>query len=196
MNDSRQYWRMFIAIESPPAIKAALKRAQQSLRRLVGESGVRWTSEEQFHLTLTFLGNVPAASVELLSSSLAETCLGFGALCLRAEGIGFFPSSRRPRVVWAAVTEKDGRLRELHRMLVEATATFSNEEPENDFHAHITLGRVKHLARPDEASLATKAMQFAETVFGEWKVDKVQLIRSQLSSSGSVYTTIAEPPLL
>ena len=196
MNELPQSWRMFIAIASPPELKEALKRTQQSLRVPMGASGIRWTSQEQFHLTLRFLGNVESSTVESLSTILREACRGFGPLRLQAKGVGFFPSARRPHVIWAGVSDNNGRLPELHGAIANATARFGEQEPENDFHGHITLGRVKHLSRREEAALVKVAQQFADTAFAEWKVDKLHLIRSELSSSGPTYTTIAEPSLL
>jgi 2'-5' RNA ligase len=186
---------MFIAIESPPEVKEALRRAQEALRRSLHESAVRWTSEQQFHLTLRFFGNVDTTSLAWLSDSLTEACRDFRALRLQARGIGFFPSVRKPRVIWAGMSDQASRLRELHRLIADTTASFGNEKPENDFHGHITLGRIKQLSRGEAAGLIKAAERFDQTVFGQWKVESVQLIRSQLSLVGPAYSTVAEPRL-
>jgi len=187
---------MFVAIESPPDVKAALKRAQEALRAAVDVRAIRWTYSEQFHLTLRFLGNIAATSVESLSVSLSDACRGFSSLRLCARGIGFFPSPRKPRVIWSGVTDSEGRLRELQQLVTTSTAVFSSEEPENDFHGHITLGRIKHLSRRDAAALVDVADRISSTAFGEWTVDNLRLIRSELSSSGPTYTTISTTSLL
>ena len=69
------------------------------MRRAAGDARVRWTTREQFHLTLRFLGNVEDQKLEPLTAALQIACRECGALQLRAEKIGFFPNPRSPRVV-------------------------------------------------------------------------------------------------
>ena len=95
--------RLFIALTVPEDVKTEIEKAQAALRRALPEGRVRWTKREQLHLTLKFLGNVDAQRFEPLVDAMRGACQGFGALELRAEGIGFFPDLRLPRVVWAGV---------------------------------------------------------------------------------------------
>ena len=98
-----QSFRLFIALTIPEDIKTEIEKAQADLRRALPKECVRWTKREQFHLTLKFLGNVDAQRFEPLVDAMRGACQGFGALELRAEGIGLFPDLRLPRVVWAGV---------------------------------------------------------------------------------------------
>lgn len=46
--------RIFIALPLPSPVRAVLQTLEQPL------AGVRWTPPEQWHVTLRFLGDVPA----------------------------------------------------------------------------------------------------------------------------------------
>ena len=87
-----------MAIAIPLAVRHEMMAIQQESKPLaLGD--VRWTKAEQLHLTLMFLGNVPASSVEAVKQSLEEACVATAPFRLRAKGIGFFPNERRPRVM-------------------------------------------------------------------------------------------------
>jgi RNA 2',3'-cyclic 3'-phosphodiesterase len=183
-------WRLFIAIPLPEEVKDAIQLAQAELRRAVPAKCVRWTGREQFHLTLQFLGNVAAARVEALADSVRSACGNFPALRLRAERIGFFPDMRFPRVIWAWVHDGEQRLPALQRAIETATRDFTGEKAENKFTGHVTLGRAKGIKRPQAEILAKLASSMTGRFFGEWTADKVELIRSELSSEGARYAVV------
>jgi RNA 2',3'-cyclic 3'-phosphodiesterase len=85
--------RLFIALTLPETVIDSVAKAQAELRRALPIGCVRWTSREQFHLTLRFLGDVEAERVEALKAALSRACESLPALQLRAEGIGFFPQN-------------------------------------------------------------------------------------------------------
>lgn len=181
-------WRLFVALSLPEAVKAELRQAQTVLRQGLPERGVRWTTPDQFHLTLKFLGNVEAARVAALGQALEAVGRQFGPLSLRAEGIGFFPGARSPRVVWAGVRDAREDLPRLQQAVEEAVGEFTAEKPESKFSGHVTLGRVKQLGRREVERLVELASPFSAKPFGEWAAQELELIRSQLTPAGSKYS--------
>src|SRR5713101_6874279 len=97
-------WRMFVALRVPEEAREPIENTQVELRDALARSVVRWTSPEQFHLTLKFLGGVEVARVADLEAALQRAVGGLNAFHLCAEGIGFFPNLRRARVIWAGVS--------------------------------------------------------------------------------------------
>ena len=192
---SPEHFRLFVAISLPDDVKNQIERAQEELRRAVPGRGVRWTTREQLHLTLRFLGNVDAQRVGALTEALREACAAFAPLQLRAEGIGFFPDARRPRVVWVGVQDGQGLLPRLQSAVQTATREFTTEEPEDRFTGHVTLGRIKALPRPEEKALAAAGAGIAARLFGEWTAREVELVRSELSPTGARHTCQAVAPL-
>jgi hypothetical protein len=67
----------------PEPVRAELRRLQNEWQSLLPPGAVRWTRPEQFHLTLKFLGNVPAAETGALSE--AVTAFGLNAVPPRCQ---------------------------------------------------------------------------------------------------------------
>jgi 2'-5' RNA ligase len=190
------FLRLFIAISLPAIVKDEIEKAQGEMRRALPPECVRWTKREQFHLTLKFLGNVEAPRLSALVDALRNVSKNFSTLHLRAERIGFFPEARSPRVIWVSVHDERELLPRLQAAIESAVQGFTTEQPEGKFTGHVTLGRVKSIKRPQAEILAQLASRLARRQFGDWTVDQVELIRSELSSSGSHYTVIETAPLL
>jgi 2'-5' RNA ligase len=187
--------RLFVAISLPDSVKDRLEEAQRHLRQGLRGNFVRWTKRGQFHLTLRFLGNVAESQVVELIAALREACLNYSVLKLHAEQIGFFPQKRFPRVVWVGVHDEKGALSRLQSLVEAAVQKFTGERPEKRFTGHVTLGRIQRIKRPDVEALVHLASGMSEHCFGDWMADKVELICSEFSSSGSRYTTLADIPL-
>jgi len=187
--------RLFIALSLPDGVKDGIEKTQAELRRALPEDCIRWTRREQFHLTLRFLGNVEAPRAEQLADSVRGACAGFAALPLRAEGLGFFPGARSPRVIWVGVRDGREQLPLLQQAIETSVGAFTVEPGEKKFAGHVTLGRVKDLRQSAAEILQRLALGVAGRFFGEWTADKVEIIRSELSPQGLRYTTLAAIPL-
>ena len=187
-----EQFRLFIALPVPEPVKEELRRLQDELRERLPGNEVRWTRPGQIHLTLKFLGNIPVARVGELTEAVRTACSPFSPFQVRAGRIGFFPDVRRPRVIWAWVHDDHGQLPRLQRALDEATALFGSHKEEQEFTGHLTVGRVKALKPARVHLLAELARGMADRVFGDWTVDKVEIMRSELSAEGSHYSSVAE----
>jgi RNA 2',3'-cyclic 3'-phosphodiesterase len=188
-------FRLFIAVTVPEEIKSEIEKTQGELRRVLPKECVRWTKREQFHLTLKFLGNVAAERVPALTDSLRAAGQGFQALDLRAEGMGFFPGLRRPRVVWVGVRDRQDQLPLVQHAIEAATQDYTTEESAERFTGHVTLGRIKGLRRTETEAIASLAAGLATRFFGAWTAGQAELFRSQLSPDGARHTVLASIPL-
>ena len=176
-------------------MREAIGRAQGQLQRHSPPGAIRWTRPDQFHITLKFLGDVPAGQVASLEKSAAAVCAGFAAMRLSARGVGFFPSERKPRVIWAGADDDCGQLAELHRQMDDALRWLAPAEPAQRFSGHITLGRFKpghHAAIP---KLLERAAVFRDRPFGDWQAGEVEIVRSELTATGATHTAMAVFPL-
>jgi 2'-5' RNA ligase len=189
------FLRLFIAIAVPPDVRQEIGRAQGQLRRNSPPGAVRWTRPDQFHVTLKFLGDVPAGQVEALKKSVSAVCAGFAAMQLSARGIGFFPNVQKPRVIWAGADDDSGQLAELFRQMDEAVRPFAPAEKPGKFAGHITLGRFKPGQRVSMVKLLERATRLRTLPFGAWQASAVEIVRSELTSDGARHTPIAAFPL-
>ena len=191
-DSSTEKIRLFVAITMPEAVRNEITGVQQELRRLVSHDAIRWTKPEQFHLTLRFLGAVSAERVTTLQEAVSAACLGKPALRLRAQGAGFFPNARSPRVIWAGVNDGEGRLAELQKKIEGAVQPFTKEPGTERFAGHVTIGRVKFLKRHEIEKLAAHAQAVKDRLFGQWTANEVELIRSDLLPGGACHTLLAK----
>ena len=96
-------FRAFIAVGVPPEIAGALWEEGRAAK---GAGGVRWTRPESIHLTLKFLGGIPAEKGGAVIDALGRAVEGIAPFDLEVRGLGAFPNDRAPRVVWAGLIGK------------------------------------------------------------------------------------------
>jgi 2'-5' RNA ligase len=190
-DSSTEKLRLFIAIPIPEPVRDEIIRVQQELQPLVPRAVARWARSNQFHLTLRFLGAVPADGVEDLKKSVGAVCQNARPLSLRAEGVGFFPNPRSPRVIWMGINDRAGQLADLQRQIETAVGPFSPEPGERNFTGHVTLGRLKNPKPADIRDLAARAQSLEKRLFGEWTAYEIEIIRSELSPAGARHTSLA-----
>lgn len=184
-------WRLFIALELPGEVLAAIARAQDSLKRAIPEQAVRWVRPEAIHLTLKFLGDVPREQMAAVQEGLSSACAGHHPLALGIEGVGCFPNSLRPRVVWLGVTGDVQKLAALQESVERHIAPLGFPTEGRGFTPHLTLGRTQRSASRDAIAQIGRAVDRGiDGQLATWQVDGVSLIRSQLRPEGALYTTL------
>ena len=186
--------RAFIAVELPIEIRQAACAATSKLRKEIGEL-VRWVPLENMHLTLKFLGDVAPSNMDMLSQMLrAETEL-FNCFDLGLNGLGSFPNPKRPRVIYIGI-QAPAALESLYRGIESASRRLGYESEERGFSPHLTLGRVKQNVTATEQQVIRRALEQTKIdSLGTARVDSVQLFKSDLKPTGSVYTQLYSAPL-
>ncbi|NLK51897.1 MAG: RNA 2',3'-cyclic phosphodiesterase [Syntrophomonadaceae bacterium] len=192
--------RLFVAINLPAEIRGVLVAVQHQLRHL--PYTVKWVEERNFHLTLAFLGEVEETRLPTLENALGQALHGFTAFNLSLSQIGAFPHLRQPRVLWVGLsgnTKKANLLsQQIHKALSEQGFTLDNKP----FRPHLTLGRVKSRKVEDyraqkliaENDLEQIAAQQAALLGHPFSVDKVELMQSELTPQGPIYSVLKTYP--
>src|SRR4051812_1588961 len=104
--------RLFIALSPPAAVRNALAALSQPI------PGINWTRPEQLHVTLRFLGDVPAEQIEPMLTRLGTVRVA--PFILPVETLGSFPPTRPPRILWIGVGTGHPRLFQLRQRLDDA----------------------------------------------------------------------------
>jgi RNA 2',3'-cyclic 3'-phosphodiesterase len=188
--------RLFVALVPPPDVLEDLGRVADGLRAAAGpeQNALRWTTVEQWHLTLAFLGEVDDQRLPELDRRLRRAASrSEEALALRLAKGGGFGSARAARVLWVGLS---GDVQPLRRLAdgVGAAARRSGIDVETRrFRPHVTIARLKQPGdvRPLVERLATYSGP-------EWQADRIQLIRSyrgQGEGHRPRYETIGAWPL-
>jgi 2'-5' RNA ligase len=187
--------RLFIAVELPASLQAGIGQLQDKLARDALPDVVRWVDPASIHLTLKFLGDVPAPQRPDIEREMAQAA-AHAPFDLTARGLGCFPNFKQPRVVWVGM---DGNLDALHalRDTVERTiAPLGYPTEKRKFSPHLTLGRVKkHAGKRDVQRLGEQLEPVDPGTLGELTVTGISLMRSQLRPSGAVYTQLSHVSL-
>ncbi len=187
--------RLFVAIAVPEEIKARLAALQREWREHLGRSSVSWTRPENLHLTLRFLGDVPSNRLEDLTAALAAAAASQAPLKLTVAGLGCFPNTRRPRILWAGICAETGELADLAGRIVVATDSFSLQPAEERFAGHLTLARVRRIGGNSSSTINGFIEETAARAVGSWRAEAIELVRSELHPAGSRYTALARIPL-
>ncbi|MDH5526062.1 MAG: RNA 2',3'-cyclic phosphodiesterase [Nitrospirota bacterium] len=175
--------RLFIAIDFPALIR------QQLALPCHGLKGVRWTPEEQLHLTLCFVGEADAAVTADLAEALGEVSLPPFEMTLR--GMGAFPPRGRPNILWAGVAAAP-TLMELQQQVEKAARSAGVAPDKRRFTPHVTVGRIKTTSDRQVADWLAHNALFGTPPF---TVEAFCLYSSVLNPAGAVHRREAEFPL-
>lgn len=176
--------RLFVAIDPAPAVRDALGAICRGLE------SARWTRPDQMHVTLRFLGSLPASRIGAIASSLSSVAAA--PFRVAAAGFGVFPSFRSPRVLWAGLAPPEP-LRALAAAVEDALAgTGAVEREEKPFSPHVTLARLNGARSPAVRSWMESRDGFAA---GPWDVSEFCLYASRLTPEGAIHTRLDAWPL-
>ncbi len=179
--------RIFIAVDiGDPRLISVIARMRDTI---VG-TGVpmKPVEEQNFHITLRFIGEVPESTVEEVKEILSR--IEFPKFRVVLKGLGAFPSPSRPRVVWIGVSEGFEELKRI-RDEIEAGLRKIGIKPERqEFHPHVTLARIK--GSRGIARLSKLIEEYSDYEFGSFTVESVKLKKSTLTRHGPIYEDLME----
>lgn len=185
--------RTFIAIELDEATRRAIGETQARLKRDRAAMGVRWVAPDSIHITLKFLGDVAAARMDELHGAVACACTGVAPFALTLDGIGAFPNTRRPNVVWVGASGDVAIASQLAEQIEDACEMLGYAREDRAFTPHLTLGRVKRDASPSDRQALGKLIEQTQVgKLGTLAVTHINVMQSELHPGGSVYTCLKE----
>lgn len=168
--------RLFVGIGLPASCRAVLLLLNPDL------TGLRWLSEDQLHITLSFLGNVDGPAEDRLRETLGEVRVR--PFFLPVSGVGVFNVRGNPSVVWVGVGKGHPHLFLLHRRIQDAVLQAGLEADLRPFQPHITIGRAKGLSRQ---ALQPFLRAHAEMEFAMFEVTGFELYSSVLTPGGAMH---------
>ncbi|MFI8086347.1 RNA 2',3'-cyclic phosphodiesterase [Kitasatospora sp. NPDC086009] len=163
--------RVFVALAPPDDAKDELARALRPA--YAGYPRLRWNRIEDWHITLAFLGELPATAVPLLRSALAGQAASRPALRLGLRGGGHFDQ----RLLWSGI---DGDLDGLHLLATDVRSVIRScgiPFTERPLRPHLTLARSR---RDDPTSVPQAAAGLAGFVGRPWRTERLHLVGSNI----------------
>ncbi len=141
------------------------------------------TKIENLHFTIQFLGEKNEQEVMRIIEELKK--IKFESFRINFNGVGTFPNSNNPRIVWIGlekgIEEMLNLVRKIHRRLTEI-----GYESDKKFKAHVTIFRIKRKI----GSIEHKIEMNRTCNFGEQIVSEFKLKKSELTKTGPIYSDL------
>jgi 2'-5' RNA ligase len=169
--------RVFVAVWPSPDVVAALAAIDRPVR-----PGIRWTTPDQWHVTLRFLGQINGEELPRVKASL---------VALPSDG-----QAKAPTAVAGPTLERLGPavlcvpvagLDDVAAAVMARTAGVGAPIGDRPFRGHLTIARAARGVNPRPA----QPVPFSAS----WPVTEVTLVASTLHPAGARYEVIDRFPL-
>ncbi len=131
--------RIFVAVPLPAEAKDIVRQAAEELKHSVHFQ--KWVHPEDYHITLKFLGETDAATIERLTDILRQVASEAEEMKLEARGIGEFGPPRKPSILWVGVGGDTELLRKLQQSVELAAKECGFPAEDKPYRPHITIAR-------------------------------------------------------
>lgn len=182
--------RLFIAAEVPEGHKRSIEKAIQPLRLAVADA--RWTTREQWHCTMKFLGEVPDERVGEVEETLAGAVSKQALVETHLTELGAFPRMKRARVLWVGLADPEDRLVHLAARLEKKLGAKGFRKESRRLHPHVTLARLKE---PRSLEGEVEGAGPYDLGSAPFTISELVLFRSRLSPKGATYEAVGAFPL-
>jgi len=200
--EKNHMFRLFTGIGLPLRLRQQLHVLQEGIAG-VG-AGTRLTRPEDFHITLSFIGNVEAATAEDIDEALSG--IRARRFSLTLQGTGYSSGANGSHHLQAGVERSEA----LRRLKEKIDRDFEKHQlpfkKRSKYTPHVTIARIKdiHWHEFKERKRYTKEQQkilhdiinkYEHQEFGSFTVDHFSLIASAPTEHGHVYSELAQFPL-
>ncbi|MFP4203272.1 MAG: RNA 2',3'-cyclic phosphodiesterase [Opitutales bacterium] len=177
--------RLFFALPLPDFVREKLFELDE------GESSIRPVAGSKLHLTLRFFGEVEPE----MTDAIIDAVSGIAArpFLLHLEGVGCFPSEKRPRVLWAGVGKGHPHLFSLQKQLEDVAANLGFPLENTHFTPHVTVARCPGASPELVRQWLKRNKDFGTAPF---QVDHFVLYRSRPPDGAAPYQVVREFPLM
>lgn len=179
--------RAFVALEiTDQRVLDSLSALQEQL--VATGADLKPVERENIHFTVKFLGEISQSQSAEVDIRLKELDLKGGTVEVR--GVGAFPNSRQPSVIWAGVApEHEPLVMPIAESVLGALRGYG-EEDRRPFRPHATLARVR--SRQEIVALADCLNTNGQRSFGTTILRSLKLKSSTLTPRGPVYSDLGE----
>jgi 2'-5' RNA ligase len=184
--------RSFLAFELPPDIKRMVKDISEDIRRT--RLDLKCVKVDNIHLTVVFMGNIRSEDVLAIGEEARDVCVDFDPFEIALKGLGVFPNTRRPRVLWLGLEVETERISSFRDSLQERLLDFGVREEKRAFTPHLTLGRFRKPEKCDPL-LGDIISRYADIKGPAGRLEELVMFKSELRPGGAEYTKLNSFPL-
>jgi len=132
-------------------------------------------------MTAQFFGDIPLDTAHSLATALAA--LALPPLDVQVQGIGTFPSNKKPHVLWVGVQGVDEELTAIAAQIHEVSRTMGFPAEKRSYRPHITIGR----AARNTGSPLPSFEPWSDKTLGRYTLEPLTVFQSHQNSSGLQY---------
>lgn len=188
--------RAFIAIELPANIKDFLSRLENKLKTTGAD--VKWVSPGNIHLTLKFLGEINAETIEKISVIMEDIAKNKKTFQIHLGAMGAFPNTKFPRVIWIGINSGEDEAKEIVKELEKELNKIGIPREVKPFSGHITIARIR--SNKDKENLVQELNKLNNNTERDnppaFAVTKFILFKSTLTPQGPIYEVLKEANLI
>lgn len=186
--------RAFVAVNLDLRTTRRVADLQKRVHDALGPRSqqLRWVPPANLHVTVKFLGSIDRSLSVAIRDALRPLAAATRSFRVRARGLGAFPDTTTPKVLWVGTDAEGGALEGLANAVDGALLGIGLPKEKRKFHAHVTLARVK-----DAGGLGLPALfeQVGPTDCGDSPVGELVVYRSETKPSGAEYEALERIPL-
>ncbi len=187
--------RTFVAIDFSPEIRKKIGEIIEYFKTQTPDYALKWVEPQNLHMTIKFLGELSEGHLRTIKDVLSDTLEGRSAFEIEVTGMGMYPSTQKPRVIWLGV-EGSEPLKDIHQSLDQALQKASIPPDKRGLSPHLTIARVRRNVETLIVQDIGKTLsQFKIDSLGKCTIDRIVLYKSTLTPSGPIYDPLLSIPL-
>jgi 2'-5' RNA ligase len=139
---------------------------------------------QNMHFTLLFLGDITEVQKEDIQNSLERVY--FEPFEIKFSGVGAFPKSKSPNVVWVGVEPQTAIMLVRLANIVQDILAPLGFESDKPFRPHMTVFRIKNKI----GNITNELKKYQNNTFGTQVVKEIKFKQSILTPAGPKYSDL------
>jgi len=180
--------RLFTAIEFDPDLRRHIGKIQSEIKKSC-EKG-HFTRENNFHLTLIFLGERPPSEIPNIQSAMDLSVNGLKPFSLKIDEPGSFTKGSK-KILWLGLNGDKESLSRLYSQLENSFIAKNIISERQNYSAHITIGR-EVLLKESMTMIKSKLNTLPDIII---PVTKISLMESTRETELLAYRPLHVCPL-
>lgn len=181
--------RLFIALPIDVSIISNLHQVYNTLSAF--SDVLKVVDPAQYHLTLKFIGECEGNIAHAIEKEFSSISIPVSSLEYTVKGIGMFPNSKNPSVIWTGIITNEKAMNQLAKQMESFAKNFGIKEENRPFVPHLTLARIRKGRKLTE-KINEKLKAYESAEFGSAVFNRILLFSSKLTPQGPIYTELKE----
>ncbi|MEZ5756904.1 MAG: RNA 2',3'-cyclic phosphodiesterase [Emcibacteraceae bacterium] len=135
--------RAFVALSLSNEVMEVLKQKSIALQKQFAALNIRWVPFNNYHLTLSFIGNIPLHEIDRLEAVVKKSISGFTPFTLTIGDIILFPPDKEVKGLFVADVLLDEALEKLQAKIETDLRAADYKIYDRPYRPHITIARLR-----------------------------------------------------